>query len=159
MALLLAATLGKLIYDDVKERREAKKNGTSTSKRSKSTKLSKGSISPPSYQINNTDPSPPSTPTSSYSESPIEGAYEMDMAPPPYQADVPAPLRLPSRSQARRSEVPWSPDDVRAPVELDEDEKSEQIQIPERNPLRLRVRSDELPWSPDSMRMTIGERI
>jgi len=151
MALLLAATLGKFIYDDVKERKEAKKNGTR--KRTKATKYSKGSSSSPIYQMNNTDISTPSTPTSSYRGSPVEGMHEMDLAPPPYQEDVPAPLRLPLRSQARRSEVPWSPDDVRAPVEeVDNDETPEYIQIPERNPLRLRVRRDEVPWSPDDVR-------
>ncbi|KUJ12624.1 uncharacterized protein LY89DRAFT_738397 [Mollisia scopiformis] len=126
MVLILAATIGKMIYDEVKDHK-GKKNGTH--KRSKSdpsqsrrlsmdkplpsTPLQTSNIEPSTaLQTNNTDPSP----TSLYEVSPVEGVYEMDVAPPPYQATSPViPERSPLRVKVGNDVVPWSPDDIVRP--------------------------------------------
>ncbi|KAF8850703.1 hypothetical protein BDZ45DRAFT_751419 [Acephala macrosclerotiorum] len=59
----------------------------------------------------------PTTSSSSFDESPIEGVFEMDACcrPPAYDKEL--PLIPPLRVNVRGSQVPWSPDDVRARFE------------------------------------------
>lgn len=59
----------------------------------------------------------PTTSSGSFDESPTEGVFEMDACCPPPAYDKELPLIPPLRVNVRGSQVPWSPDDVRARVE------------------------------------------
>lgn len=83
-------------------------------------------LTPPQLEMHRRESLSPLSPRSSLSISPIEGRYEMDVPPPPpYRAYRPpvVPAKEPLMVKVGNDMVPWSPDDIRMPVEgsLEED--------------------------------------
>jgi hypothetical protein len=129
MVFVFAATISKIIYDEVKDYKD-KKNGH---RRSNSTSSQKARpsmdkplpLTPPQIEMHQRESSSALSPRSSFSISPIEGRYEMDapLPPPPayqaYRAYRPSavPTKEPLIVKVRSDVVPWSPDDIRMPVE------------------------------------------
>ncbi|CZR59975.1 uncharacterized protein PAC_09870 [Phialocephala subalpina] len=147
MVTILTAILGKIIYDEIKDQKAARKakaeqrrsqelysssNAQIMSYQRISHELNPEQITydePPTPTRTSATFSPtsatfpqtnaPWSPTSSMGsfESPIEGRFEMDAHGPPPAYDKELPMIPPLRVNVRGSQVPWSPDDVRARVE------------------------------------------
>lgn len=126
MALVLAAVLGKAIYSEAKDHREAKKQGiTVDAYRSlpKTPKHRKGA----STSSSTSSTTSIANPTNSIDKNSIEGAYEI--APPAYQyePEIPIPERNPLRLEAGDSVVPWGLDSVRVPIEHSKDQSAGKV--------------------------------
>ncbi|KAF8852241.1 hypothetical protein BDZ45DRAFT_115145 [Acephala macrosclerotiorum] len=122
MALILAAFLGRMIYSEVKDHKEAKKQGiTLNAYRS----LSKT----PKHRENSSTSSTISiaSPMNSFDNPSIADAYEMARPAYQYEPEIPIPDRNPLRVKAGDSVVPWGPNDVRAPDEDSKDQSAEKL--------------------------------